>query len=113
MHELSITESVLNIALGEAQKHNARRVTLIRLKVGELTQVDPSCVEFYLEVMAKGTIAEGVSLAAERVPLRARCADCDQEFAVVQLAFTCPHCGGTDTRIVSGRELYVDSIEIE
>ncbi|MHB1006106.1 MAG: hydrogenase maturation nickel metallochaperone HypA [Chloroflexota bacterium] len=113
MHELSITESVLRLAMDEATKHGASRVTLIRLKVGEMTQVEPDSVQFYLDVLAKGTIAEGVKLAVDRVPLRARCATCGDEFGVSQFAFACPGCGGTRTEIVSGRELFVDSIEVE
>ncbi|MHB1414909.1 MAG: hydrogenase maturation nickel metallochaperone HypA [Chloroflexota bacterium] len=113
MHELSITENILSLAMGEAQKHEAQRIAVIRLKIGEMTQVDPSCVEFYLEVLAKGTIAEGVKLETDLVPLRAACRSCGAEFGVREFAFACPTCGGTDTEIASGREMYIDSIEIE
>lgn len=113
MHELAITENVLEMAIGEAKRHGAKKVALIRLRVGEMTQVDPTCVEFYLGLIAKGTIAEGVKLEAERVPLLARCRACGSEFAVAAYDFACPRCGHKDTEIISGRELYVDSIEIE
>lgn len=113
MHELSITESVLRLAIDEAEKHGASHIRLIRLKVGEMTHLEPDSVRFYLELMAQGTIAEGVELAVERVPLRAICTDCQSEFAVALFQFACPTCGGGATEIVAGRELYVDSIEVE
>jgi hydrogenase nickel incorporation protein HypA/HybF len=113
MHELTITESILKIVVSEAEKHRATRVALIRLKVGEMTHVDPSSVEFYLEIMGKGTIAEGARVEADLVPLRAICRHCSDEFAVIESRFTCPSCGSGQTDVVAGRELYVDSIEIE
>lgn len=113
MHELSITESILRLTLGEAEKHGARRLALIRLKVGEMTHVEPASVEFYLGILTKGTIAEGVRMEVERVPLRASCRDCGAEFGPKEYDFACPACGGVQTDVVSGRELYVDSIEVE
>ncbi len=113
MHELSLTESMLKTALAEAEKHGAKRLAVIRLKVGEMTQVDPTCVQFYLDILSKGTIAEGVQLAATRVPLRAACRECGEEFGLTPYDFLCPTCGSGQTEITSGRELYIDSIEIE
>jgi len=62
MHEPAITRNILDIALNEAEKYGAKRIVAIHLRVGPLTQVVPKCVKFYLEFLAKGTIAEGVKL---------------------------------------------------
>lgn len=113
MHELSITESVLRLTTEEAARHGANHLRLIRLKVGEMTQVEPSSVEFYLDLLARGTLAEGVKLMIERVPLRAACRECGLEFGPSEFNFVCPGCGGGNTDVISGRELYVDSIEVE
>ena len=113
MHELAITESALRIALATAQENGARRLTVIRLTVGEMTQLEPACVEFYLGILAQGTLAEGVRVECERVPLRAACRSCGNEYGVEEHNFSCPSCGSTQTEIVSGRELQVASIEIQ
>ncbi|HIC92653.1 MAG TPA: hydrogenase maturation nickel metallochaperone HypA [Anaerolineae bacterium] len=112
MHELAITRNILDIALNEAEKHGAKRITAIHLKVGALTSVVPECVEFYLEVLAKGTIAEGVRLETTIVPLTAHCHKCDLTFPVEDNCFLCPRCGGAAS-VVSGRELYIESLEVE
>lgn len=112
MHELVITQSILDIALNEAEKHSAERIVAIHLKVGALTQVVPECVEFYLGVLAKGTIAEGARLKTTIVPLTARCEKCDLIFPVEGFCFLCPRCGGA-TSVASGRELYIESLEVE
>lgn len=113
MHELSITESLLSIALAEAQKHGATRITTIRIVVGDLSQVEPLSVQFYLDILGKGTVAEGARLESTRVPLRAACQTCGEQFAVAEYQFACPKCGAGDTTVVSGREMYLDSIEVE
>lgn len=113
MHELAITESAFRIALTTAQAHGARRLTVIRLILGEMTQVDPACVEFYLAVLAKGTMAEGLRVECERVPLRARCRVCGTEFGPAGLDFSCPRCRSAEVEVLSGRELQVSSIEID
>lgn len=112
MHELAITRNILDIALKEAERHGAERIVTIRLKVGKLTQVVPDCVEFYLESLAKGTIAEGARLEATIVPLTAHCEKCDFTFPVEDFCFVCPRCGRAAS-VASGRELYIDSLEVE
>jgi len=112
MHELAITENVLRIALDEAEKHDARRIRVIRLRVGKLTQVVPESVEFYLGLLAQNTAAAGAKLEVEAVPVVVKCTVCGECYCPEHLDFGCRRCG-EPTDIVSGRELYVDSIELE
>ena len=113
MHELSITENILRIALAQAQAHQAHRVKAVRLKVGEWSAVVPDCVEFYFALIAQGTIAEQARLEIEVVPLRARCRKCHHEFDPKTASFACPQCGSSEIALESGRELEVESIEVE
>jgi hydrogenase nickel incorporation protein HypA/HybF len=112
MHEMAITQSLLEISLAEAAKAGAGRVTVIRLKVGALTGIVPDSVAFYLDMLAKGTPAEGARLVAEVVPVTARCPACDHTFPVEDLVFLCPRCGGP-AQLATGRELAVESLEVD
>ena len=76
MHELSITRSLLDQALGEAEKHGAKRIGRIRLLLGESGGVVPDCVQFYFDEMKKGTAAAEAELEFKTVPLRIRCPKC-------------------------------------
>ena len=68
MHELSIAESVVQIAGRHA---NGRRVTKVCLKVGHLRQVVPSALAFSFELVAQGTSVEGAELLlSSRMPMR-------------------------------------------
>ena len=79
MHELAITQSILDISLKAAQAHSARRIRAIRLTIGPFSGIVPECVQMYLDVLAKGTIAEGAKIEAVTLPLRVRCRACGQE----------------------------------
>lgn len=80
MHELSITRSLLDQALAEADKHGAKRISRIRLLLGEGGGVVPDCVQFYFDEMKKGTAAAEAELEFKRVPLRIRCPKCGAEW---------------------------------
>jgi hydrogenase nickel incorporation protein HypA/HybF len=112
MHEMSITQSLLEIALAEAAKSGAKRITAINLQIGALTGVVEESVAMYLEFLAKDTPAEGVRLVVTAMPVSARCPSCDFTFSVEDLVFVCPRCGGM-AQVVTGRELFMESLEVE
>ena len=116
MHELGVTQSILDAVLEEARRHRSSRIVAIHLTIGEFTLVEADCVSYYLELLGKDTPAEGARLEVTRVPLTARCKGCGHEFhpdTSPYPAFRCPTCEGTDLEITAGRELRIDSIEVE
>ena len=112
MHELSITESMLDIVLNQAQKNGAERVQGINLVIGEMSGVVDDCVRFYFDFLSKGTIAEGAHISIKIVPAQARCRECGKQFKLNDLDWLCPSCGTTKIDIVEGKELYLESIEV-
>ena len=113
MHELAITEGILEAAVPAAEKAGAKKILEIRLKIGELSGVMPSCIEEYLNIIAKGSIAEGAKLTVDTIPIRIRCRGCGAENTIGRKKISCPACGGTDIQIIAGREYFVDSLEVE
>ncbi len=113
MHELAVTQSLLKLVLEHAERAEARRITRINLVIGELSGVVDDCVQFYFDFVSKGTIAESAVLSFERVISRWRCRACGEEFVLQGEGWTCPACGTVGGEVIAGRELYVDSIEIE
>ncbi len=109
MHELSITRSLLDQALTEADKHGAKRISRIRLLLGEGGSVVPDCVQFYFDEMKKGTVAAEAELEFKAVPLRIRCPKCGLEFGRIEEMCEC-NSGG---EVVSGQELVIESIDID
>ncbi len=114
MHELAVTESILHIALDEAARHGAQRLTAIHLVVGELTGYVPDSIQFYFDVLSQDTPAAGAVLAVRRVPARVRCASCQADYAPeAGLLWLCPACGGLGGEVISGQELLVESINVD
>ena len=112
MHELAITQSILDIALEHARKAGATRIGRINLVIGEMTGVAEECFRFYIGVVSRGTAAEEAELAVRRVPITARCRNCAEHFEVRDFRWTCPRCQSTGSDIIGGKELFVESIEI-
>ncbi len=112
MHELPVTEDILRIVAAHAQKAGAARVTRINLVIGELTSFIDDSIQFYFEMLAPGTPAEGATLHFTRVKTRFRCRKCAHEFEPEGRNWTCPACGTLGGDVIAGKEFYVESIEV-
>ncbi len=110
LHELSIAESVIEIARRHA---NGRRVTKVHMKVGHLRQVVPSALAFSFELVAQGTPVEGAELEMEEVPATGMCRECGTESQLPSFPLQCRTCGGLDLEILRGEELLIESLELE
>jgi len=110
LHELSIAESVVQVAGHHA---DGRRITKVYLKVGHPRQVVPSALAFSFELVAQGTPVEGAELEIEEVPAVGSCRGCGAESRLESFPLRCEACGGLDLEIVEGEELHVEFLELE
>ena len=109
MHELSITESILEIALRHAA---GRRLASVHLVIGELSSYVDESIELFWQELSTGTAAEGAVLQFAREPGELLCLDCHQRFPVRSRDFICPHCQSASALPAGGKDCYVDSIEV-
>lgn len=113
MHELGVTQSLLEIATRHAEQAGATRITRLSLVVGELASIVDDSVQFYWDLIAAGTLAEGAALEFRRVPATLRCASCAHEFPLNRERYTCPECGSTQIAVVGGEEFFLESIDVD
>jgi len=113
VHEMSLTESIVEIALEEARRNGARRVRRIFVDVGALSHVEPEALEFCFAAVAAGTAAEGAELTIERLPGAGWCLDCDKQVPLAERYGPCPECGGYRVKMTAGDELMVRQMEID
>jgi hydrogenase nickel incorporation protein HypA/HybF len=113
MHEYAVTESILNIIEAEAAKVGARRVGEVRLVLGELSTFVDRSIEFYFNVLSRGTVAEGANLVFEKIEARATCLDCGNIFRPRHAFFACPQCNSLVFKLKQGQELYIESIDVD
>ncbi len=113
MHELAVTESILNIALKYANQANAARVSDLHLVIGRLSSIVDDSVQFYWEILTEGTICAGSKLHFKRVPAQIICLQCGNEYLLDAELEPCPVCGSAKVKVASGDQFFLDSIEVE
>jgi hydrogenase nickel incorporation protein HypA/HybF len=114
MHELPVTESIVRIAVEEAEKHNVKRINNIKLKVGELSGLVSECIQYYFDIISKGTKAEGAKLIIDKISITMKCCNCNfsgdtKEF----INNKCPSCESLEMKMSGGHEFYMDSMEVD
>jgi hydrogenase nickel incorporation protein HypA/HybF len=113
MHELSVTESLLKIAVEHAEKANARRVTDLHIVIGDLASMVDDSIQFYWDIIARDTIAEQATLHFRRLPAQLQCNTCSEKYQPTEKELICPNCHGIGAKIISGEEFFLESIDVE
>src|ERR1035441_1073111 len=114
MHELSIVTSIVESVTESLNSYPGARVLEVRLRVGALASVIPESLEFCYGIASEGTPLEGSRLVVNLLPVVMHCAPCGQDVELEGVqSFRCPHCGEPCSDMRQGRELEIDSIEIE
>jgi len=117
MHEMAITEDVVNIVLKYAKANDARQVVSVRLRVGEMRDIVDEWMQRFFDFLSRGTIAEGAKLEIQRTPIVFHC-ECGRFFAtslaeiIADQKVPCPSCKSENTRLYSGREFDIVSIGV-
>jgi hydrogenase nickel incorporation protein HypA/HybF len=116
MHELQVTESILEIVLRHAKAARASRVISIRLSIGELSDLESDWVQKYFDYLSKDTIADKALLYIDKIPVQLRCEACARVFAVdgreALQAALCPDCGCERFAVVAGREYKIEDMKV-
>jgi hydrogenase nickel incorporation protein HypA/HybF len=114
MHELPIAQSILEIALRHADKAEAKRITNLYLVMGELSKIVDESIQFYWDIIAKETIAEGAILHFRYVPAEFQCMACFEKYHPGDTEeFECPNCGAVGVKIIAGEEFSLEAIDVE
>lgn len=108
MHELSITQSVVDAVCERAA---GRAVRSIRLEVGALTAVVPEAMLFCFDLVTEGTVAAGARLDIDWRPGATHCRSCGADAEMADAIPLCP-CGSADVDVVAGRDLRILSMEV-
>ena len=115
MHEVSITQGIMEIIERERRKHDFTRVVLIEITCGRYNCVSEESLQFCFETSARSTCMEGASLKINRVPQLHVCLDCRQKFASDADAgdVLCPQCASPRTVCEPNNDLYLSRLEVE
>jgi hydrogenase nickel incorporation protein HypA/HybF len=122
MHEMAVTQAMLDMALEHAQ---GRRITDIYLEVGRMSAIVPDSVEVFFEYLSEGTLAEGAELHFDIIPVEMTCSDCGHKLDLTEWQEERPHiimqkafaegcqCGSKNLRVSNGVSFGLVSIEVD
>jgi hydrogenase nickel incorporation protein HypA/HybF len=109
VHELSVTQSIVDFCCERAEGVRVLRVTV---EVGALSCVMPDALRSCYEIASQDTCLEGSQLEIIRIPARSHCRDCGADVDVYDLLSGCP-CGSLNlVRPEGGDGLLIRSMEI-
>jgi hydrogenase nickel incorporation protein HypA/HybF len=112
MHELSIAQNLVELAVETAEKIRMKRVQALHLKLGVLSGVVKESLEFSFDVVIQGTPLEGAMLVIEEVPLKVFCPACQQARVLSEpFPMRCPVCGTKTSKVLEGREIQLSALE--
>ena len=112
MHEFSVCQALIAQVEQIAISHGALKVQSVKLRIGPLSGMELPLLEHAYPFASAGTLAEGSILEIERAPLKVNCEACGFDSKVKPNLLTCRMCGSCKTRVVSGEELMLMSVEL-
>lgn len=113
MHEYSIVQNLIDLCEQNAEANNATKVCKVVVGIGEMSSVEPQLLKTAFDTFKFETVAADAILEIQRISLKAECFECKADFVPTVSNFLCPKCGSADTKLVSGDELLLLSLEIE
>jgi hydrogenase nickel incorporation protein HypA/HybF len=111
MHEFSVVQSIVDIALESANRHHIEHVSSVEVEVGSASGVLPEAMEFAWEAAIKDTLLCNALLKIKQIPLTVKCNNCQLQYQPEEIYAVCPQCGEFNPEIITGKELKVVAIE--
>ena len=112
MHELSLCQSLVQIAVEQAQARGASRIHRVDLALGALAGVQADALSFCFPLVAKDTLCEGAELSISSIPAQGRCDACGTTSIISDLMTPCPNCQGWPLKVEGGSGLSLRSLEV-
>lgn len=112
MHEVSLMQSALDVAIEHAQQQKATRIHSLTMRIGEIAGVAPEALEFAFDALTQEGMAQGARLVVEWIPVECFCDACAETFYPEDIFYECPRCHRLSANIRHGRELEVISVEV-
>jgi len=136
MHEWALAESILTAALEAAEKEKLKKITEIKISIGELQQIEQDIFEFALEQIIKEQKdkLENIKIKIKTEKSTLKCKNCEHTWFfsdmkkkiskdeseaihfIPETAFVhtrCPKCGSPDFEIQTGRGVAITQIKGE
>jgi hydrogenase nickel incorporation protein HypA/HybF len=128
MHEWALAEAAVAAASEAAEKEHLKEIAEVRIRIGQLQQIDNEIFKFALEQLKTGKFKQA-RFKVKTVKATLKCRVCGNKWSfdrknldqnmveaihfVPEIAHTyikCPKCGSPDFDILEGRGVWLESI---
>ena len=114
MHELGIMTGVMDAAVASAREAGATRLLKVTLSIGEMTEAIEDALQFAFEALREtDPFTADAEIDIHMIRPKSRCLECGAEFEHDRFHMFCPECDSFATELICGRELQIDSIEVD
>lgn len=113
MHELSVCQALVRQLRDIAREQHAIRITRVIVQIGPLSGVEPELLRHAYPIASAGSPAADAALVLEPLPIRVHCENCGADSDASASRLLCGACGDYRTRLISGDELLLASVELE
>jgi len=133
MHEWALAEAVIQTAIDVAKREGFKKVTLIKISLGELQGIEREIFDSAISGLLKmqGNVFVNTKVEVNIVRTKFRCRACEHEWTFKDISETldegvresihfipevahsfmrCPKCGSPDFEVLEGRGISVTSI---
>jgi hydrogenase nickel incorporation protein HypA/HybF len=111
MHEFSLCLQIVKLVKA-AVREKQKRITTVRLVIGELVAIDIESLIFWFPVVCQKNFLKGVALEITMEKALGQCRQCQQEFSLKHLYDACPGCRAYDIEVLAGKSFFVSNIEV-
>jgi len=112
MHEYSLCVALMNQVEQTARENRAGKVERIVVQLGPLAGVEAALLERAWPLVARSTLAEEAELVIEAAPVTVKCTQCGSVSPAKPNRLLCAECGDYRTRLISGDEMLLASLEL-
>jgi hydrogenase nickel incorporation protein HypA/HybF len=113
VHEFSVAESIRDVVLEEARRHDARRVLAVTCRMGVMRMIVDEVLRTAFELIAADTILADAKLILETEGVDVSCAACGATTTMYEVPYSCPACDSVRIRCRGGQDFTLLSIEID
>jgi len=110
MHELSLTQNILDTVLQHADGQHVERINLL---IGEFSDEREEAIRFYWEDLVKDTPIQTAQLHFQCMDAEMQCLNCEMVFHPEEEDTVCPRCHGFRLKLICGDDVRLESIDVE
>ena len=105
---------VMEAATTSAREAGATRLLKVTLSIGEMTEAIEDALLFAFEALREtDPFTSDAEIDIHMIRPKSRCLECGAQFEHDRFHMFCPECDSFATELICGRELQIDSIEVD